>query len=676
MQFRLFTRGAIVLGIAGAMGALGQATGAETPGSVRDGYRAPAAIVKELEHLAGKGGAAARVQVLGNSPGGRPLALLQVGPGTTPTPGVLVIANMEGNTPFASEAALKLAQRLVGEWSDAQKGRTWYILPVGNPDGYARFFASPLAVDFGNERSVDADLDDAVNEDGPDDLNSDGFITVMRQKHPEGTWLPVADNPLLMKEADAGKGEAGLYRVFTESLDNDGDGELNEDGPGGANPGHNFPHSFRHYTTTDGPWAASELESRAVLEFAFAHPDIAMVIVFGRANTLAAVPEGSKSSESGGGKYKIPKRFAEGMGVSPDEEFPIGEIVEMARDYTGFQGLTEEMVLQFLGVGAATKPDGKDVAYWSEISKRYTEFLKEQKLDAKRLDAPEPAPGSVEEWAYYQFGVPAFAVDFWSAPVKEEESKKEEGALTPDELEKMSNDEFIALGKEKIDAFLKANDAPAQYTADMVIMGLKGGMMDTKKMAEFIRKAKKKDEGGGADETEAALLAFRPEAFVAWTPYLHPTLGEVEIGGMVPYADLAPPHAMLDSLLEKQLPFVRTLAGLLPEIALENVSIQRKAPDVWRVEAWVANNGYLPLPTYQGQRCGRPSPAVVKLEGPGLTLLEGRARQVTGLLPGSGGSQKMTWLLRAPEGTTFTLSAETFSAGRVEDKQTLKEEAR
>ena len=50
----------------------------------------------------------------------------------------------------------------------------------------------------------------------------------------------------------------------------------------------------------------------------------------------------------------------------------------------------------------------------------------------------------------------------------------------------------------------------------------------------------------GADPKEKALLAFSDKelegkSFVAWQKYQHPTLGEVEIGGAVPYAYNTPP---------------------------------------------------------------------------------------------------------------------------------------
>jgi len=637
------------------------------------GYLAPDEIKAAVEKVARENKDLARVNQLEKTSGDRDILLLELGRENSQAPAIMVVANMEGNYPPASEAAVKLARLLVGDWSDELEKHRWYIIALGNPDGYANFFKTPLYNSYLNGRPVNEDNDDAVDEDGPDDLNGDGYITMMRQIHPEGKWLKIEDNPVLMKRADNGKGEVGQYRLMREGIDNDGDGKINEDGPGGCNPGYNFPHDFKHYTKTDGLWAASEAESRAILEFAFAHPEIAMVLTFGRTNTLKDVPESSRKASATQDKYTLPRHFAREMGVDPEQEFTMAELIEMGKEATGMQDLTEEMVLQFLGVGAAVNPDRNDLPYWTEISKRYNDFIKEAGLDGKRLKPQQFPTGSIEEWSYYQYGVPTFAVDFWTLPEAEKkEEKKEEGAMTPEELEKMSNEEFIALGNEKISEFLKASGAPAQFTADMVIQGLQSGMMTTKKMAEMMRKMKKKEEAGGADETEEALLAYNPAAFVEWKPFNHPTLGEVEIGGMIPYSTVAPPADTIRALIDKQLPFLRALAGFLPEISIDKVNVEKRSNNVWKVEAWVINKGFLPYPTHQGQRCQRPTPAVVTFTGDGVTMLEGKPRVVLDLLDGSGGNQKVQWLIDAPEGKTVTISAQSFSAGTDQQAVSLK----
>lgn len=613
-----------------------------------------------------------KLHFLCKTPGNRDVLLLELSRNTKAVPSVLVVANMEGDCPIATEAALELSRLLLDDWKGELENRKWYIVPVGNPDGYARYFSRPLHARFVNGRPFNDDNDDATDEDGPDDLNGDGLITGMRQVHPEGKWMAVEGNPVLMKRADAGKGEKGTYRLFTEGIDDDGDGKINEDPPGGVNPGHNFPHNFTHFTKTDGPWAASEAESRAVLRFAFDHPEIAMVLVFGRSNSLREVPESTKKTETAREKYKVPERMARRMGIDPEEEFALKDLVQMARDFTGYQDLTEDMVLQFLGVGAAANPDRRDLTYWNEISKRYNDFVKEAGLGAERIAPAKFSNGSVEEWAYFQYGVPTFSMDFWTLPVKEEKKEEGDAALTPDKIEKMSNEEFIEMGEERISGFLKATDAPSHFTAQMVINALQSGMMTTKKIAEFIRKKKEKEEAGGADETEQALFDFSREAFVEWREYDHPTLGTVEIGGKVPYAELAPPADSVRGLLKKQLPFVRELVKLVPSISFETVKVEQRGSDVWKVEAWVANNGFLPYPTYQGERCKRPTPVAVTLHVKQDDLLEGRKRAVSRLLGGSGGTQKTRWLVRAKKGTKVKLTAESFGAGRDEITVTLK----
>ncbi len=634
-------------------------------------YKSPAEIGKIAKKIVSKHKDVAKIDILTKTPGGRDLQLIELGYKNSSSPAIFVAANMEGNYPLASEAAIKLVEHLVTDWKEDLKNLRWYIIPVGNPDGYSKFFKKPLYEDFRNDRPFNDDKDDAVDEDGAEDLNGDGYITMMRQIHPEGKWIEVKDRPLLMKKADYKKGEKGKYRLFVEGIDNDGDGKINEDGPGGVIPGHNFPHNFKHYTTTDGLWAASEKETRAILRFAFDHPEIAMVLTFGRSNSLKEVPPSSKKSESGQDKYKVPKQFATMFGLDPEKEYPIKELVEMAKEATGMD-ITEDMLLQFFGIGAAVNPDQKDLPYWNEISKRYNDFIKEVGLDKDRLKPAKFSPGSIEEWAYYQYGVPSFSMDFWTLPVKKKKEEKKSDLPTADEIGKMSNEEFIALGEEKIDKFLKASGAPSQFKASMVINALKSGMLDTKKISEMMKKAEKKKESGGVDEVDEALYEFNKNCFLEWKPYDHPTLGRVEIGGKIPYSTLAPPPDSADTLIEKQLPFITKLIKLLPEIVIEKVEVKEKSRGIYQITAWFENRGFLPYPTHQGNRCRRPTPAVATIKGNDIKLLQGKKRTVLPLLEGSGGYKKLCWLIKATPGATVTLEISGFSIGKKTKQLTLK----
>lgn len=557
-----------------------------------------------LRGLAGQS-SGARVHDLGTTPGGRDLVLLEIkGAGSGTRPAVLVVANPLGTTPLATEAALTLAQMLVrGEAAGRAAELTWYIVAAANPDGAARFFASPRVSDGRNDKPFDDDKDGEVDEDGPDDLNGDGFISTMLYPDPEGSWMLTDGDPALPRKAEAVKGEKGTYLRLVEGRDDDGDGSFNEDGPGGANPGKNFPHAFEHWTKDAGLWPASEAETRGLLRFAFDHPEIAMILVLGEANNLASVPESDKQSEAQGGTYKLPEWLAEEAGLDPEAEFTLDELVEMARDFTGMQSITAEDVLTFLELGAAVNPSRDDLLWWNELSELYREFLEDAGLGEPRVAAAETVPGSVEEWAYYQFGVPSFALDFWSVPkpASEGEDEAHQDSLTPDQVEVMGRDEFIALGEERIQAFLKANEAPAHITPAMVIGGLQSGMFSPAKIAEMMRDNAEKKDAGGADPNLLALAAYEHGGYRPWQDVTLPGGRVAKVGGADPFALRTPPSDQTGALISAQLPFFWKLADWLPSLAIGSVEVEARGRDVYAVKAQVENLGRIPYPTAQGK---------------------------------------------------------------------------
>jgi hypothetical protein len=633
-----------------------------------DRYRKPEELAAALRDLARANPGFARVHTLAKSAGGRELVLLEVGPETAKTaktlPAVFVAANMEGTVPIAGEAALYLA-KLVVEKAEARADRTWYILPCGNPDAAARYFAKPLYRDARNARPHNDDQDDAVDEDGPDDLDGDGLITRIRVKDPEGEWMAVPGEPRLMKKADGSKGEKGVWKLTPEGLDRDGDGRINEDGPGGVNVGTAFPHLFKYHAPDSGPWPGSEPETFALFRFFDAHREIGLTFVFGESNFCLAPPRGGRRGEADLNQIKIPQNMAGFLNADPDKTYTIAEIMEMVQPLVppGME-VTESMIASFLGLGAVVNPLDDDLKFYKELSDKYKEFLKAAKLDAKRLDPAPDKDGSFELWSYYHLGLPSFSLDFWTLP--EPPGEKKEDVLTPDQLEKMTNEEFIALGEEKIDAFLKSAGAPDSFKAKQVIAGLQGGMMDTKKMAEMMRQMPKPPSPEGADPKEKALLAWSDkelggQGFVPWKPFKHPTLGEVEIGGAVPFADNTPPAAMIQGLLAGQVPWALEIAGKMARIRIADTAVKSLGAGVYEVKVWVENAGDLPYPTAMGRRNMRIIPAVLTIAGPGLEIVEGRKRSLVPAVPARG-AQVVTWIVRAGKPVKVEVKAETQNA--------------
>ena len=192
---------------------------------------------------------------------------------------------------------------------------------------------------------------------------------------------------------------------------------------------------------------------------------------------------------------------------------------------------------------------------------------------------------------------------------------------------------------------------------------------------------------------EVALLRYNDEhlggkGFVNWTPFEHPQLGMVEIGGWTHmYTFRNPPPAsmattekargFLHETMHTNCLFTLRHAACAPLVRLEDARIEKLAADLYKVSATVANTGY--LATYTTQRAlehGTAASVKVSLETSG-ELLIGQHTQDIGHLAGRD-DRKATWspwmrnwdtvrkpvewLLRA-SGGQVTISAGTPRAG-------------
>lgn len=227
------------------------------------------------------------VSSLGKTLGGREIWLATVSRGPAEgKPALLVVGNVHASHLAGSELCLHMIRQLLAEADrDEALGKlldrfTIYFIPRPAPDAVEAFFQPPYFERVGNLRATDDDRDFEADEDPPQDLNGDGQITLLRVEDPAGKWMPHPADGRVMIEADGKKNERGRWTVHSEGIDDDGDELFNEDGPGGVDFNRNFTHRYAFFQPGAGPQQVSELESRAVAEFAFARPSIALVLTF------------------------------------------------------------------------------------------------------------------------------------------------------------------------------------------------------------------------------------------------------------------------------------------------------------------------------------------------------------------------------------------------------------
>ncbi len=163
--------------------------------------------------------------------------------------------------------------------------RTIYLRPINNPDGH-ELYMNTAQSNRSTVRPFDNDGDGLLDEDSPDDLDGDGIILTMRWKDEKrGNLIPHPNDSTgrIMQRVPAGQ---GIYLSGSEGIDNDGDGRINEDGIGGLDLHRNYPENWRPLTEETGrgytqggagEYPLSETETRSVVSFLLAHPNISVV---------------------------------------------------------------------------------------------------------------------------------------------------------------------------------------------------------------------------------------------------------------------------------------------------------------------------------------------------------------------------------------------------------------
>ena len=541
-------------------------------------YHTYSDLEKKLKQLADDYSKVIDLQSQGETLGGKEIWSVTLAAGKSESnPAVLIVAGINGKDLAGTEVSLHFIQSVAQNYGKVDSitkmldQTTYYIFPMVNPDASEAWFSNPQYARSLNNRPMDLDNDGKIDEDGYDDLNKDGQITWLRITEPGGEWLEDREYPDLLKKADAGKGETGVYRLIREGIDNDGDGQLNEDEPGGVNINQNFTFKYKFFTPGSGFHQVSEVETRAVVDFAYAHPNIAAIFSFSPNDNLNHPWEAAKGP--------APKKPNEGRQRKPIEQV-----------------------------------ENKDVPYYTHVSEEYKKIT-----GFDDLPRSESGQGAFNEWAYYHFGRWSFSTPTWWPP-----------------MDNGSTDTT----KAPTDSVKKDNEIPKD-------------------------KESSKKPGGDSKKTRDQRLwdwlqtTNQQDAFVQWKEIKHPDYPDkkVEVGGFKQFAATNPPSDSLSSISKKYYPFLFRLGTWLPHIDVQNLKVENLHDNVYRVTLNVVNPGFLPTNTQigiQNKWCPKIKLALILTDK--QQLVSGRVLQFIDHLDGSGGNQKMSWMVMGKKGDTVNLS--------------------
>ncbi len=300
------------------------------------------------------------IESLGKTYQGRDIwAVILNNPKTGPAerkPGYYIDGNIHGNEIQGTEVALYAIWYLLENYGKTEFAtrlldeKAFYFIPSMNPDSrdhYINRVADPNSPRTGMV-PYDSDQDGLADEDGPDDLDGDGSITMMRKKDPNGNFKLHPDDPRVM--IPVRPGEKGEYIMLgQEGIDNDDDGRINEDPVGGYDMNRNYGYNWQpnYVQFGSGPYPFKWPETKATRDFLLAHPNILGAQNFHNFGGMILVGPGAKNL----GEYPIAdKQIYDYIGKKGEKILPGYRYITIYKDLYTVYGGSIDWIYCVLGI--------------------------------------------------------------------------------------------------------------------------------------------------------------------------------------------------------------------------------------------------------------------------------------------------------------------------------------
>ncbi len=611
-------------------------------------------------------------------------------------PALLVVAGLDARHAVGVETALRVARSILADHADLLQDTTIYIVPCANPDGFELRGGKVNLGHIGNVRPVDDDRDGAADENGPSDLNGDGVITMMRRIDPplddRATHMADPAEPRLLKRADASKGERPIYSLYVEGIDADNDGLIGEDGIGGVDLDRNFLHRYPEHAADAGPMPLSEPETLALADFVIASKNIIAAITYGRHDNLINVPDGRGTDISGRGPRdldagdvelyrEVSKKYKELTGqqraAGSDTAGSFQAWVYAQRGVPSFASTVwgrPDLKEEPRGGGASQNGNAaNDAAKPDAVSGEWTGSVTLQDVGEMpfaitlALKADNSVSGTLN--AAGQTGgklVGTFDPAASTANLTADFGDGESGRITAKfQGDTMTGTYETGAGGMNIAFTAKRPTAAVPASSRASETGARASSSQAA-ASPTTAAAPRRGGGGGNDASKpedaegAAWLQYSDtmrdrSGFIEWTPFDHPTLGKVEIGGFVPGFQMNPPAADLDDIGSKQTAFAVDVINRRPRISVQGPEIVKLADGLYEVRFGIANDGSLPTATAMARKARSIFPTVVRISTPVEDIVAGNRINRTWGIGGSGDRAAYFWIVRAKPGSEIAV---------------------
>jgi murein tripeptide amidase MpaA len=232
------------------------------------------------------------LETIGKTPQGRDLWVLTLtnkGTGKADEkPGFWIDGNTHAGEVTGTEACLKAIHHLLTgygkdpEVTELLDSTAVYVMPRVNPDGSEIYLITPHSRTSGGIPNPEFE-DEFAEGLYPEDLNGDGYITMMRLRDPNGDWKASEKDPrVLVKRRPEDRGGV-YYRVYREGLIKGyREGEVKmapSRWKGGSN--RNFPAGWSPTQSGQGGlFPLWEPEIRAIADYFYEHKNIGGLLTY------------------------------------------------------------------------------------------------------------------------------------------------------------------------------------------------------------------------------------------------------------------------------------------------------------------------------------------------------------------------------------------------------------
>ncbi|MBS0009940.1 MAG: hypothetical protein KFF49_00920 [Bacteroidales bacterium] len=320
-------------------------------------------------------------------------------------PGHFISGSTHGNEFTGTEVCLYIIDKLLSAYGTDEKitglidSKAFYICPMINPDGVYNSVERGIA-QRANSMLKDDDGDGRINEDGPDDIDGDGFITSFRYKDDEGRYvIDDVDPRLMIRLGSNEKTDKQRYALTREDIDNDKDGERGEDSEAGIDLNRNYPEGWWKddgFPGGSGDYPLSAPETHAIAEFFTNYRNIMMAQFYHTSGGFTFRPMGTaphsrlNPSDVAVFDYIMGKKYLEIIGENVPEAWLHPENIDQYK-----KELEETDTDSYSKARGYELPRGWRVSYDEKDDERY-------------------GYGMATDWLYAQYGIYSITTELWN----------------------------------------------------------------------------------------------------------------------------------------------------------------------------------------------------------------------------------------------------------------------